>query len=166
MHNFYNMVFFHNIHHVKRHIDHFFGHGQVLTALLQKGPLAQSELLEIVDSKRQSADGAHGIPLGKTLSELEKRRLIKREGKGGDVFSLTKRGEHFAGRLQIHERLIQMSESLSEEEKDQFTVILEKMRSNRDEAFSHFHFRGSHFDFDHGHDHHTQGRTGNRGNKE
>ncbi|GHV50598.1 hypothetical protein AGMMS49579_04440 [Spirochaetia bacterium] len=150
MHNFYNMMFFHKIHHLKRHIDHFFGHGQVLAALLQKGPADQSELLEIVTGERPSVDG---MSLGKILSELEKQKLIKRgtpdEDNGRDVFSLTKKGETFAKRLQIHNHLIlNMSGSLSGEEKDQLATILEKLRSNTgNEEFPHFHFRGSHFDF-------------------
>jgi DNA-binding MarR family transcriptional regulator len=146
------MMYFHHIHHLRRHIEHFFGHGQILTAILQRGPTTQSGLLAIVGSD---------IPLEKTLSELEKRRLIKRStDTGGDVFSLTKRGEGFARRLLMHAPFIQhISESLSDEEKDQFAAILEKWRSNTDgEEFSHFHFRGSHFGFDPGH-------TGGRGDQ-
>jgi DNA-binding MarR family transcriptional regulator len=165
MHNFYNMLFFHNIHHLQRHIDHFFGHGQVLKALSQKGPMSQSELLEIVAGEPPSVDGTSpdgtsvdSVSLGKTLSELEKQKFITRskqrhEDKQDDVFSLTKRGEHFAKRLQIHEHFVQnISESLSDEEQDQLTAIIEKLHSKAgSEEFAHFHFRGSHFDFDGNH---------------
>jgi DNA-binding MarR family transcriptional regulator len=140
MHNFFNMMFFYKLHHFKRHIEHFSGHGQVLTALLQKGSMAQNELLEIVAGET--------LPLSKILSELEKQKLIKRGD--NDVVSLTKRGKHFAQRVQEHNRFIlNMSDALSNEEKDQFAAILEKLRANTsDEEFSHFHFRGSHFGFD------------------
>jgi DNA-binding MarR family transcriptional regulator len=134
------MMFFHHIHHLdRRRADRFFGQGKVLTAILRKGPTTQSELLEIVDSE--------------TLAELEKRRLIKREDKRSDVFALTKRGEMIAKRFQIHEYFTQnISESLSDEEKDQLTTIIEKLHSNkRSEEFAHFHFRGSHFGFDGNH---------------
>jgi hypothetical protein len=71
------------------------------------------------------------------------------EDKQDGVVSLTKKGEMFAKRVQLHNQFIlNISESLSEEEKGQFTAILEKLRSNTGgEEFSHFHFRGSHFGF-------------------
>jgi DNA-binding MarR family transcriptional regulator len=136
-----------------RHADRFFGQGPILTAILRQGPTTQSELLEIVDSELRS--------LNETLSQLEKQRLIKRskqrgEGSQGDVFSLTKTGEMFARRFQIHEYFTQnISESLSEGEKEQLTAILEKLRSTTGgDEYSHFHFRGSHFGFDDRHDRH------------
>jgi DNA-binding MarR family transcriptional regulator len=160
---------------LNRHADRFFGQGPILTAILRKGPATQSELLKIVDSERPSVDG---MSFGKTLAELEKRRLIKRskrqrEDKQGDVFSLTKKGEIFAKRFQVHEYFTQnISKSLSDEEKEQLTTILEKLRSDTGGGgYSHFHFRGSHFDFDgrsdrhrpheHSHDHHdhTHGKA-------
>jgi DNA-binding MarR family transcriptional regulator len=162
------MMFFHKIHHLKRHIEHFFGHGQILTALSRKGPMTQGELLEIVAEESVSRSD---IPLDKILSELKKQKLITRENNGedkrGDVISLTKRGELFARRIQMHNHFIlNMSESLSGEEKDQLATILERLRSNTGgDEYSHFHFRGSHFDFgDHGHDRHRD-HTGGKGEK-
>jgi DNA-binding MarR family transcriptional regulator len=103
MHNFYNMMFFHH-HHLNRRTDRFFGQGKVLMAIMRKGPMPQNELLEILDSGRLLVDG---MSLSKTLSELGKRRLIKRENNGednrSDVFSLTEKGEMFAKRFQMHD---------------------------------------------------------------
>jgi hypothetical protein len=50
------MMIFRNMHRLKRHINHFFGHGQVLTVLLKKGPTAQSELFESIAGERPSVD--------------------------------------------------------------------------------------------------------------
>jgi DNA-binding MarR family transcriptional regulator len=96
------MMYFHHMHpHLNRRADRFFGQGKVLTAILRNGPTTESELREIVDRDIP--------PLSEILSELEKRRLIRRgtqrrensgNDKRGDVFSLTKRGELFAKRFQ------------------------------------------------------------------
>ncbi|GHT91008.1 hypothetical protein FACS1894140_0710 [Spirochaetia bacterium] len=234
MHNSYNMMFFHHTYHLNRRHERFFRQGKVLAVILLKGSTTQSELLKIVDSE--------------TLSELEKRKLIKHEdcdifsltkkgqlfakrfenfnrhaerflcqgkvlsaisrkgsitqsellkttdyepqylseilselerqksikhGKQDDVFSVTKTGEMKAQRFQIHDLFTRnMSGSLSDEEKDQLTAIIEKLHSNAGGGeVSHFHFHGSHFGFDHrlGHDHHhdidRHGHTGSRDDK-
>jgi DNA-binding MarR family transcriptional regulator len=88
------MMFFHHAYHLNRRHERFFNQGEILTAILLKGPMAQGELLKIADSE--------------TLSELEKRRLIKHETKGednrDDVFSLTGKGHMFARRFQNFDR--------------------------------------------------------------
>ncbi|MFP3043617.1 MarR family winged helix-turn-helix transcriptional regulator [Treponema primitia] len=151
MHNFfYRMKFFRHIQHGDHHHDRFFAQGNVLIALLQKGPVTQNELLEIIDNERPLVNGK---PPSEILSELEKMKFIKRENNGedkrGDIFSLTKKGEMLANRLQIHYRFMKnMSESFSDEEKEQFTAILEKLHPNTNGAeYAHFHFRGSHSEF-------------------
>jgi DNA-binding MarR family transcriptional regulator len=99
-------MFFRHIHHFNRRHERFFSQGKVLAAILLKGSMTQSELLKTVGSELPSVDGMphSDISLSETLSELEKRRLIKHENSGeykqGDIFSLTKKGKMLAKRFQ------------------------------------------------------------------
>ncbi|MDR1300327.1 MAG: MarR family transcriptional regulator [Candidatus Nomurabacteria bacterium] len=143
MNNFRNM-FFHHMHHINRHSNHLFGQEKILTTLLEKGALTQSELMEIADIKAPS--------LSETLSKLERRRLIKRDNSSDDkrsnIISLTKNGERLAkGHKKFHDKFEKrMFGSLTEDEKEQLAIILEKMHTNiDDDRRSRFHFRGSHF---------------------
>jgi DNA-binding MarR family transcriptional regulator len=147
MNNFHN-AFFHHMHHINRHSGHMFGQEKILTTLLEKGAMTQSDLLGIIDIKAPS--------LSETLSKLEKKKLVKRDDSAKDkrsnVISLTEDGEKLAkGYRKFRDRFEKrMFGALNEEEKEQMMTLLEKMHANIDkDEHSHFHFRGGHFGFDH-----------------
>jgi MarR family transcriptional regulator for hemolysin len=135
------------MHHINRYSSHWLGQEKILITLLEKGAMAQSDLLKITKIKASS--------LSEALSKLENRRLIKRastpEDKRSNMISLTKKGRHFADHHKQHHNHLEerMFGSLTKEEQAQMVAILGKMHANIDrDRRSHFHFRGGHVSFD------------------
>jgi DNA-binding MarR family transcriptional regulator len=135
-------MFYHHIKHVNRYRHWFSGQGKILEVLLKHKQLSQSKLLEIVDIKAPS--------LSEALSKMQKQLLITRKTSPSDsrenIISLTAKGKwqaNYFRRMKQHHS-DKMFNSLSEEEKEQLTVILEKLHMGEDDHM-HVHFRGHHF---------------------
>jgi DNA-binding MarR family transcriptional regulator len=128
--------------HVNQYRQWFAGQGKILEILADKGSMTQNELLEIMKVKAPS--------LSESLAKLEKQKMIKRkvdpkDGRG-NIVMLTLHGkwhnEHFRKMREMYSDNI--FSSLSEDEKEQLTTILEKLHM-QDGAHAHVHFRGHHF---------------------
>jgi DNA-binding MarR family transcriptional regulator len=150
--SFFSRKFWNHRHHINHH--HYDGQlldmHRLLSALLSTECMSRAELTAKLGGETPSLDD--------TLSELEQRRIIKREKRpddkfnedSGEMFSLTATGRKSA---EWHKKHVdsfskRVAGALSEEEKEQLNAIREKLYQNGGgDEFAHFHFRGAHFGF-------------------
>ncbi|QGY41949.1 MarR family transcriptional regulator [Pseudodesulfovibrio cashew] len=111
----------HRGHHAQRH---------VLSLLLEKGPLPQSELLEILDVRSSS--------LSEILGKLERNDLITRERNESDrrsfIVKATELARKTLGDQGIPNGTAPLFACLNAEEQDQLRAILQKLIDSAQEA--------------------------------
>lgn len=128
------------------HDKNQFVQNRILTELLSRTALTQ----ELLRKKIRAEESL----LSETLTQLERRGLLKWNkcpaDRGKDILTLTPAGKEIAERYKRHrERFARQFETLSEEEREQFGALFDKIHAhNRGEEFSHFHYRGRHFGID------------------
>lgn len=144
-------------------------HAQIhtLAAIQEKNPMSQRDLLELLDVRSSS--------LSEILAKLERGELITRERDERDkrnvILAITEKGTAEIETLKEHRR--QSAEgvfkALSQEEKDQLYIILEKVTATLETEFQAecdprehcrregHHHRGCHGGHGHGHRRHGHG---------